>query len=54
MMHSSTMAGIDAGAAHGSATTIAPSCVALKSFSEPRNLPVGVRTAETMTASCMD
>ena len=29
-----------------SATTSAPSCVAVKPFSAPRNLPVGVRTAD--------
>ena len=35
--------------ATASRTTSAPSCGAVKSFSAPRNLPVGVRTAETMT-----
>ena len=39
--------------ATASRTTSAPSSVAVKSFSAPRNLPVGVRTAETMTDSRM-
>ena len=34
-----------------SATTSAPSAVAVSDFSAPRNFPVGVRTALTMTAS---
>ena len=37
-------------AATASRTTSAPSCGAVKSFSAPRNLPVGTRTALTMTA----
>ena len=42
MMHSSTHRRVDAGArATASRTTSAPSCGAVKSFSAPRNLPVG-------------
>jgi hypothetical protein len=51
MMHSSTVAGSIPARAMASRTTIAPSSVALRSFRAPRNLPVGVRTAETMTLS---
>ena len=39
--------------ATASRTTSAPSCGAVKSFRAPRNLPVGSRTALTMTASRM-
>src|SRR5262245_20949757 len=53
MMHSSTIAGSIPARRTASATTSAPSRGAVKSFSTPRNLPVGVRTAETMTASRM-
>ena len=42
---------VDAGARDGSRITMAPSCGAVKGFSDPRNLPVAVRAAETMTAS---
>src|SRR3954469_15579311 len=51
MMHSSTMPGSIPARRTASATTSAPSCVAVKPFSAPRNLPVGVRTADTMTDS---
>src|SRR5262245_35088023 len=53
MMHSSTIAGSIPARATASRTTKAPSSVAEKLLSPPRNFPVGVRTAETMTASCM-
>jgi hypothetical protein len=36
-----------------SRTTMAPSCGAVKSDSEPWNFPIGVRTADTMTTSSM-
>src|SRR3954447_956732 len=49
MMHSSTLAGSMPARATASRTAIAPSSVAVKSFRAPRNLPVGVRTAETIT-----
>ena len=49
MMHSSTVAGSMPARLTASRTTSAPSCGAVSSFSAPRNLPVGVRTAETMT-----
>src|SRR4029078_7011559 len=52
MMHSSTHAGSIPARLTASATTSAPSCGAEKPSSEPRNLPVAVRTAPTMTASC--
>ncbi len=39
--------------ATASRTASAPRSVAGMSFSVPRNLPVGMRTALTMTASCM-
>src|SRR5205814_5776881 len=51
MMHSSTTAGSMPARRTASATASAPSCVADSDFSAPRNLPVGVRTAETMTVS---
>src|SRR5690242_5127411 len=51
MMHSSTDAGSMPARRTASRTTIAPSCGAVNSFRVPRNLPVGVRTAETMTDS---
>src|SRR6185312_15713395 len=51
MMHSSTAAGSIPARATASRTAIAPRSVALKSFRTPRNLPVGVRTAEMMTLS---
>src|SRR5581483_7097356 len=53
MMHSSTIAGSMPARRTASRTTIAPSCGAANDFSAPRNLPVGVRTAETMTDSDM-
>ena len=49
MMHSSTIAGSMPARRTASATTSAPNCGAVKSFSAPRNFPVGVRTALTMT-----
>src|SRR6185369_922096 len=51
MMHSSTASASTPARRIASATTSAPSCGAVKDLSEPRNLPVGVRTAETMTVS---
>ena len=49
MMHSSTIAGSMPARRTASATTSAPSSGAVKPLSAPRNLPVGVRTALTMT-----
>src|SRR3954469_10172478 len=54
MMHSSTAAGSMPARRTASRTAMAPSCGAEKSFSDPRNLPVGVRTAATMTDSRID
>jgi len=51
MMHSSTDAGSIPARRTASRTTIAPSCGAVNSFRDPRNFPIGVRTAETMTTS---
>src|SRR5262245_46375547 len=51
MMHSSTISGSIAARRSASATTTAPSWVAVKPLRAPRNLPVGVRTALTMTDS---
>src|SRR5262249_15552388 len=51
MMHSSTMSGSMPARRTASRTTHAPSCVAVNDFSAPRNFPVGVRTADTITAS---
>src|SRR5437773_10394863 len=51
MMHSSTICGSMPARRTASATTRAPSAVAVKLLSAPRNFPVGVRTAETMTDS---
>src|SRR5690349_8751808 len=51
MMHSSTIAGSMPARRTASATTSAPSCGAVKLFSAPKNLPVGVRTADTTTDS---
>src|SRR6185503_6990969 len=53
MMHSSTIAGSMPARRTASRTTTAPSSGAVKPFSTPRNLPVGVRTALTMTLSRM-
>src|SRR5262245_27024006 len=53
MMTSSTWSGARPARATASFTTIAPSCGAVKPLRLPRNLPVGVRTAERMTASRM-
>src|SRR5215472_686642 len=53
MMHSSTIAGSMPARRTASRTAIAPSCGAVNDFSAPRNFPVGVRTAETMTLSGM-
>src|SRR4029453_2408546 len=53
MMHSSTICGSMPARRTASAARRAPSSVAVKLFSAPRNLPVGVRTAETMTDSRM-
>src|SRR5436190_24205135 len=50
MMHSSTIAGSIPARETASRTTIAPSSGAAKSFREPRNFPVGTRTALTMNA----
>src|SRR6188508_759092 len=54
MMHSSTAAGSMPARRTASRTAIAPSCGAVKSFRDPRNLPVAVRAAATMTASRID
>src|SRR4029453_11063735 len=51
MMHSSTVSASTPARRMASATTSAPSCGAVKDLSAPRNLPVGVRTALTMTES---
>src|SRR5262249_43251439 len=51
MMHSSKFCESTPARRTASATTSAPSSVAVSDFSAPRNRPVGVRTAETMTAS---
>src|SRR5262249_53833167 len=51
MMHSSTIAGSMPARRTASRTTHAPSCSAVNDFSAPRNFPVGVRTADTITAS---
>src|ERR1700730_12197644 len=51
MMHSSTICGSIPARRTASATTRAPSWVAVKPFSAPRNFPVGVRTADTITDS---
>src|SRR5688572_15736654 len=49
MMHSSTVAGSMPARRTASAMTCAPSCGAVNSLSAPRNLPLGRRTALTMT-----
>src|SRR4029450_7094208 len=49
MMHSSTIAGSMPARRVVAATTMEPNCGAEKSLSAPRNFPVGVRTALTMT-----
>src|SRR3954463_16051984 len=54
MMHSSTAAGSMPARRTASRTAMAPSCGAVNSLREPRNLPVGVLTAETMTDSRID
>src|SRR5262249_25621036 len=51
MMHSSTIVGSMPARRTASRTTPAPSCVAANDFSAPRNLPVRVRTADTITDS---
>src|SRR5215470_9539463 len=51
MMHSSTTDASMRARRTASATARAPRSVADSDFSAPRNLPVGVRTAETMTVS---
>src|SRR4030095_4194583 len=51
MMHSSTISGSMPARRTASATTNAPRCGAVKLFRAPRNFPVGVRTALTMTDS---
>src|SRR5689334_9526592 len=53
MMHSSTTAASMPARRTASRTTRAPRSGALKSFRPPRNFPVGVRTALTITASRM-
>src|SRR5262245_60966652 len=52
-MHSSTISGSMPARRTASRTTIAPSSGAVNPFSTPRNLPVGVRTALTITDSRM-
>src|SRR3954467_14877302 len=54
MMHSSTAPGSMPARRTASRTAMAPSCGAVNSFSDPRNLPVGVLAAETMTDSRID
>src|SRR6476661_1181966 len=54
MMHSSTIAGSIPARTTASRTAWAPSSVALRSFNAPRNFPVGVRAAATITLSCID
>src|SRR6266545_4151711 len=51
MMHSSSVPASMPARRIASATTDAPSWVAVKPLSAPRNFPVGVRTALTMTES---
>src|SRR6185295_6363000 len=51
MMHSSTIPGSMPARRTASRTTQAPSWVAVNDFSAPRNFPVGVRTADTITVS---
>src|SRR5438067_12800839 len=51
MMHSSTIAGSRPARRTASRTTHAPSSDAVNDFSAPRNFPVGVRTADTITDS---
>jgi len=51
MMHSSTISGSMPARRTASRTTQAPSCCAVNDFSAPRNFPVGVRTADTITDS---
>src|SRR4051812_33050044 len=53
MMHSSTSAGSIPARRTASAMTSAPSCGAEKLLRDPRNLPVGVRTADTITLEFM-
>src|SRR5262245_26494515 len=53
MMHASTIAGSIVARRIVPRTPIAPSCVAVNPLSAPRNFPVGVRTALTMTESGM-
>src|SRR6476659_7330569 len=52
MMHSSTMAGSMPARRTASATTRAPNCGAVNPFRDPRNFPVPVRSALTITGSC--
>src|SRR4030095_9025074 len=51
MMHSSTRPGSMPARRTASRMTIDPSCGAVNSLREPRNFPVGRRTAERMTLS---
>ena len=51
MMHSSIFAGSTPARFTASRTTRAPSCGEVYDCSEPWNLPMGVRTAETITTS---
>src|ERR1700741_4254188 len=51
MMHSSTIDGSMPARRTASLTTRAPSAVAVNPLSAPRNFPVGVRTADAITAS---
>src|SRR4051812_19458847 len=54
MMHSSTTAGSIPARRTASRTAMAPSCGALNSFRDPRNFPVAVLTADTITGSRID
>ena len=53
MMHSSICANSTPARRTASRTTRAPNCGAEKDWSDPWNLPTGVRTAETITTSLM-
>src|SRR6202049_1894408 len=53
MMHSSTSFGSSPARFTASRTTIAPSCVALRSERLPWNFPTGVRQPEMMTTSSL-
>ena len=53
MMASSTSAGSMPARRTASRMAMAPSCGAVKPLSDPRNRPVGMRTADAMTADAM-